>query len=394
MERIRSPNKYWMNESSPTWCGRIFGDYWVNWARGEWCTCCKMQWRPMNSSGPSPWNEEIIKEQQIAVNEGKRHDNCKACWLVEDKGIRSFRQTSASNRVMNRFVINLGNTCNLACNYCWPHNSSMWEAKLNQKIEQPSDLSARHDIFWKWWDANKQTIERLVITGGEPSLMKELYTWLDKADIHNKEILFNTNSAVNLHWWNKFLDRIIKLSETNKVIIRVSMDAVGNKFEWIRHHLSWNIFERNLNSLINVARQHNILVRISPTISCLTLEGILDVAYWIRDNQLNDKDVIVFDDGSLIGAPWGQTPTPWLWIFSDDLQKILDLKGIIRIHPDAVKQLENLIMISKAKRPTDSEIAQMKNSLSQLEQQWSKVSWSTMFPRLYQGLQTVENKKI
>ena len=256
---------------SPTWCGRLFGDHLMNWSQGQWRSCCKMPWDTVQSHGESPWQTDLINQRRTAALTGQRHADCASCWQEEDRGLPSFRQTAASSKIMNRFILNLGNTCNLACTYCYSGNSSMWANKTGNPPRIPDDILLRQETFWKWWKVEKHRIERLVISGGEPSLMSEMYAWIDRADISGKEILFNTNAASNHHWWSRFLSKLDELSNDNRIIIRVSMDAVGDRFEWIRTGLSWGAFERNMRELGALASAKNLLVRVSPTVSCLTL---------------------------------------------------------------------------------------------------------------------------
>ena len=367
------------NENASTWCGRLFGDYLINWQTGEWRSCCKMTWDTINSSGDSPWNLDKIQDRQHSATTGIRHADCSSCWKDEDRGILSFRNMASSSKIMNRFILNLGNTCNLACTYCWSSNSSIWANKTGRHPIVPIDIKQKQELFWKWWDASSEKIERIIISGGEPSLMAETYTWLDRANLHDKEILFNTNVATNQFWWNKFLESIITLSKTNKVIIRVSMDAIGDKFEWIRTRLSWPIFEKNLLSLIEISRANNIQIRISPTLSCLTLEGIVDVADWVISNSTGIDDVLELDSVSMISDPFEHRPDPWAMYFKNDLEYILNVTDV-KLNKDLISQLNNLL--SKQSLPTDENKLNMISALDNLETTWKKPSWKLCFPRL------------
>lgn len=369
---------------SSTWCGRLFGDYLINWEQGTWRSCCKMSWDQINSNGTSPWNNDLIIERQHAALNNIRHSDCLTCWKDEDNGLLSFRQTTASSKVMNRLILNLGNLCNLACNYCWPNNSSIWAAKLNKHPNIPDDIDSRRILFWKWWDdTGNNKIERVIITGGEPSLTEELYSWDAMANIFGKEILYNTNAAVNDYWWERYLDLLSKQSENNRIIVRVSMDAVGPQFEWIRTRLSWPQFEKNIYKLIKLAREKNILIRISPTLSCLSLESLFDVVKWVKENTTGVNDILEFDALSIISDPKPQRPMPWLCFFRNDLIEIKKMLPLIRCNEDFVLQLENLLNISTSKTPSIDERDNMIAALDVLENQWKKQSWRSTFSKIH-----------
>jgi len=359
----------------------------MNWSTGQWRSCCKMPWSVINSTGDSPWQADRIDERRRASMAGQRHADCSSCWNDEDRGIPSFRQTTASSRIMNRFILNLGNTCNLSCTYCHSGNSSIWANKTGNHPHVPDDIADARDIFWKWWNSvGKDRVERLVISGGEPSLMSETYQWIEKADLSGKEVLFNTNAAVNDRWWNEFLLMLRDLSRKNRVIIRVSMDAVDRRFEWIRTGLKWNIFEKNMLDLAEVSQANNILMRISPTLSCLTLEGVLDTANWTKkfSDSIGIRNPFVqYDAFSIVGEPLNQRPDPWLGHFKEDLVRISQMANDVCFNSDLPMQLRSLIRLADKAKPTTTNARSVLLTMSLLENQWGKTSWTAEFPRLH-----------
>lgn len=226
-------------------------------------------------------------------------------------------------------------------------------------------------------------IERLVISGGEPSLMKDMYSWTQRAKLINKEILFNTNCAVNETWWTKFLQEIELLSKQNRVIIRVSMDAQGSRFEWIRTGIKWNVFERCFSQLVDLARKNHILIRVSPTLSCLALEGLRETIEYVRSVGHGKEDVIELDAMSIVSWPTPQRPDPWLKEFTDDLMMIEECQNYMRVNRDLLAQSASLLKVGLARNPTKKDAEMMVSALDDLEIKWSKPSWRHEFPRLF-----------
>lgn len=389
--------KYTMvGSNSPTWCGRLFGDYLMNWSTSRWRSCCKMPWSEIVSTGDSPWQADRIDERRRASMTGQRHPDCSACWDDEDREMPSFRQTAASSRIMNRFILNLGNTCNLACTYCYSGNSSIWANKTGNHPQIPSDIMDSRAIFWKWWDSvGKGQVQRLVISGGEPSLMSETYQWIERANLSGKEILFNTNAAVNESWWKRFLAMLQDLSAENRVIVRVSMDAVDQRFEWIRTGLKWNTFEKNLVDLASISLEKNIVLRISPTLSCLTLEGILDTAKWTKklaDSIGGGNRLVEYDAFSMVSEPINQRPDPWLGYFKEDLRRVNEMSSDVCFNHDLSMQLRSLIRLADKASPTLENARSLQLTMSLLENQWGKTPWADAFPRLHSAvMKTVLN---
>ena len=341
-----------------------------------------MDWSPIMSDGESPWDRDLVNDRRSAALDGKRHSDCSLCWKAEDQGLPSFRTSITSRSVMNRMIINFGNTCNLACTYCWHGNSSVWAAKTGMHPLIPEDMQQKREIFWKWWTGHSSEIKSIIISGGEPSLTTDAYEWIDRAKPRNKEILYNTSAATSQVWWKRFVNTVSELGHENRVIVRVSMDAVGDRFEWIRTGLSWKLFESNLHLLLEKAKQGNMLVRISPTLSCLTLEGMHDVAGWIRDVSDGRMDFIELDGLDLVEYPDYHRPGPWLCYFSTEIQDMLSMDGL-GINRHTRDQMDQLVKVASNRSPSPDDARMMITGMDRLASSWGKPDWRRVFPRLW-----------
>ena len=71
---------------------------------------------------------------------GEKIDNCKTCYVMEDRGYKSYRrsyypETSSSDISLRNIALKLritGSYCNLGCYMCFPHNSSTRRNELNE----------------------------------------------------------------------------------------------------------------------------------------------------------------------------------------------------------------------------------------------------------------------
>lgn len=155
----------------------------------------------------------------------------------------SFDTYQLGNHDLQTIDVRWSNLCNFTCVYCSPQFSSRWANELNIKIEHPSD-SQRHD-FKNYIFQHASQLKHVYLAGGEPLLMKE--------NIELLEILKNKNPNVNLRV-NTNLSKVDTkifdmLCEFKNVHWTVSVESLGEEFEYIRYGGSWQDFSENLNEI-------------------------------------------------------------------------------------------------------------------------------------------------
>lgn len=285
-----------------------------NMSRGEFRSCCRTPSRRVSEDdikrlGPDAFlNSESMIRSRLDLVTGKRHEDCISCWNLEDSGMKSPRHTpeqfwhhlqrrkyinanltySNDNLIAELKKINsednpalksnhpymleisLGNTCDMKCMYCSHHYSTQWateKIKVGEITQEQYDnefpkAPAQFDeTFWEWFDGVKLHLGRIGIIGGEPLIMPEFYTFVDKLidrvdkiNSYRKEkisfwIVTNLNTPPN--YLEKLFNYLPKLTEIFNVEILVSMESVGKKSEYIRNGVSWERFESNINKLLS-----------------------------------------------------------------------------------------------------------------------------------------------
>lgn len=282
--------------------------------RGEFRNCCR--------TPPMKITDEMIDEQGIDAfqhNEtmlktrldlikGKRNQLCRSCWVLEDAGMSSprhgpekFFQYLKANKFVDTqapyseealkielnkinsldhpvlradrpymLEVSLGNTCDMKCMYCSHHYSTQWASErikykeITQEQydrEFPKSSEKFKEEYWKWFDTAKLYLGRLGAIGGEPLIMPEFYTFMDRTiaavepinHLRKKKIsmwvVTNLNTPQN--YLDKFLEYMPKLTTCFDVEILVSMEAVGKRAEYIRNGLNWDRFVSNLDKLLS-----------------------------------------------------------------------------------------------------------------------------------------------
>jgi MoaA/NifB/PqqE/SkfB family radical SAM enzyme len=132
--------------------------------------------------------------------------------------------------------IDFGNQCNLACKMCNPSASSRiaqqyksWQIAFDKKLNWSESESAYQQLL-----ANIKSIKklnRIHIMGGEPTINKKFYKfldWLINNNFENVSLSFVSNGT-------KYNDRLIeKLSKFRSVDIEISLESIHDNNHYIR----------------------------------------------------------------------------------------------------------------------------------------------------------------
>jgi len=206
-------------------------------------------------------------------------------------------------------------TCNFACSYCNPAFSTTWAKDIKTyngyKDIGPNGLDHYgHDhsngryseddnpyvkAFFKWWESDlKRTLTHLRLTGGEPLMSKHTWKLLDlmaEGDSNVSYFAINTN----LNSKQSLIDRLIDKARTIKGLhIYSSNESMGNKAEYIRDGLDWDMWEDNFNKVAksgSFSSMHSMC-----TIGALSLEGLVDYLDWClaTKTKANSRDAVTF----------------------------------------------------------------------------------------------------
>jgi radical SAM protein with 4Fe4S-binding SPASM domain len=268
----------------------------------------------------SIWNGDSIKKFRRNLLEGQIDKRCASCFKREAVNKSSIRtetldkyksylewlpKTASDGTCKHSKPVYLdirySNVCNLKCRTCWHGASSSWfnDAKLlkanfgDKAIIKatPNNDNLINDLLT--FDTE---LEEVYFAGGEPLMMEEHYSFLESLLAKNQTNLhlrYNTNlSALTLKgkraldYWKKF----------KTITLAVSIDAIGEKGEYIRSGLKWNKLLENIE-LIKKQCPH-IKIQIAPTVSNLSILSLCDLHQFFVENSLikiNDIYLNVLD---------------------------------------------------------------------------------------------------
>lgn len=226
------------------------------------------------------WNSDYMREARLNFLSGKKMPQCDYCWTNEARGKISRRQrlnqrysnqpeiddndelleiirneTAADGSTdlnIDGVFVSVGNTCQLRCVHCSPAYSNS-VGKDYEKLGWHSNFKTRRVIaindflndqkafdkhHWPLLRSVSEKIKFLGVTGGEPSLSKELLaymTWLDDQGLAKDIVFYSNTNAVNIK--QPWIDAISKFK---KVILKFSVDGVGPVDDYLRFPGKWD----------------------------------------------------------------------------------------------------------------------------------------------------------
>jgi len=186
--------------------------------------------------------------------------------------------------------ISFANTCNFACSYCSPGQSSRWEHEVRKlgsyPIEDPTvhkdkmhdmlpeDDNPYIDAFWKWLPDAYKDLRYLRITGGEPLATRNFMKLLDfVATNHNPNLtlVINTNLCVpekNLKMFFEKATTLLNAKTIKGLEVYTSMDTWGLQAEYIRDGLDVAQWE---DTVRKVSTTFHVPIRIMVTFGLLSV---------------------------------------------------------------------------------------------------------------------------
>ena len=279
------------------------------------------------------WNSNYMRTVRLQMLEGKVPPSCTKCFEEESKGIVSKRQWESSvwNERLDMatiidatgedgslpvdipyFDLRLGNLCQLKCIMCSPHDSSSWikEWKLQypkyKTIELKQDQQWNNDFDYTWYKkgsflsemrSQAYNIRELYFAGGEPLLIPEHYKIL--------EFMVETGAAKNciLRYNSNGLELPEKLFELwnhfKQVKFNFSIDAVGERNDYIRYPSKWADVVANLERLDNTP--NNITVNIACAVQLLNVMNVPELVNWKESKNFKKINLPPYGAG-LIGT--------------------------------------------------------------------------------------------
>jgi hypothetical protein len=304
-----------------------------------WC-CKQTEGNSLSSFNPTEYfADPVLTDIRTSLKNGIENNLCSSCWKTERSGIQSWRQTngvlpdnikninldtSPYNKIVNRLEIKLDNTCDLACIYCGPWESTSWqrENKKSNFYDYPTpviDESLQQKIIDTVLEIGKFNDDlEIGFVGGESFLSKHIkqaafkkyidafYTHAPLGAALTLKFVSNANTP------DKILNQTIKILEQSKlqyprlqVNVALSFESTGVFTETSRYLSSWDQIDKNVNKWLS---KEWVNITINTAFNALTLSDLPNfVDYVINVHQRYNRKISITSD--IVYYPQGLTPS-------------------------------------------------------------------------------------
>ncbi|CAB4137605.1 Radical_SAM domain containing protein [uncultured Caudovirales phage] len=217
--------------------------------------CCQ---HPRTATNLASWsthpNLQKLQQQFLA---GQQPSQCRGCVNSEalfGQSLRTQSNKDYNNQIYTDTVINFvdyraSNICNFKCRSCDPTFSH----GIAQEVSRNSELQKFYSVNqnkvemvdtenFQWVIDNLDQIDRLMFTGGEPTVMPEVKLMLDqviKKSGDRISVLITTNGSFESDFWYDLPGKIKNLHWT------LSLDSIGPAAEIVRHGTQWAAVKHN-----------------------------------------------------------------------------------------------------------------------------------------------------
>lgn len=242
---------------------------------------------------------ELTNLKDLFLND-QRPAGCVRCWNDEDAGLpskrmldRMYRHDEKNLDDLQVLSVPFGNTCNLLCRTCNSGASSKWaeeEKKLKNKFDiqiHPHKKFYKDSAFINFIKSKANTLIDISFPGGESLLTgiqqhHDYLDWLLEHNPQNVTLTYMTNATTfpDDRYWEKW-------KSFKKINISLSIDGIGNKFEYLRWPAQWNVCYENIKKYQNqIDSYKNLQLSISHTVSIFNILYLNEFFIWCLKEKL------------------------------------------------------------------------------------------------------------
>lgn len=249
------------------------------WPDGKTFPCCLWDSNdPIgnvnNNTLKEIWNSDKLKETRLKMLSGEIVKSCSRCYDLEEMGEDSYRlginkrhkdktylindtksDGSLDDMKLHLWDVRLSNFCNFKCRSCGAELSSSWHSdtlKLGATTDQyPKALININDrsSFMTMLTPHYKYVDEIYFAGGEPLIMPEHYTILNKLiEIGRTDVMirYSTNFSKLSFGKTHIFDLWKHFSDLQ---LYISIDGIGKIGEYVRKGFNDEEFYNNITSL-------------------------------------------------------------------------------------------------------------------------------------------------
>lgn len=264
------------------------------------------------------WNDKPMRQLRLEMLNNKKIDSCNKCYDAEE-GVASDRlsqrrqslaeyahliklvdQTSKDGYLPDApitwLTVKINNLCNQSCRMCNPTLSSSWHKPavalgLLPRGSKPLLIAGKNqkDMLSQIME-HLETLQQISFEGGEPLIIKEFWTILEKLDQlkrYDIALHYSTNLTRSrlkdrsiFDLWKKF----------DKVYVSASLDAEGSRGEYLRPGAEWGDVVNFRKEMIE--KSPNVFFEIKPVLTILNALHIPDFhRSWVHQGLISPSSL-------------------------------------------------------------------------------------------------------
>ena len=300
---------------------------------------------------------------------------CSNCQRLEASGLASMRtgmndglgitgKTELSGPVRIDLLFDI--SCNLACRTCGTYSSTFWQKHLTEHNLWTSPIfSPRHsnEVIQSLQQLDLSNLKQVVFCGGETLLGQSYWdvaAWLAD-NVPNAQqqltLCFQTNGTQSINTKN-----ISIIEKLHLVKLHISLDGVGEKFEYLRWPATWNQVTDNILELKQTAPS-NVMFLIEETISIFNLFYTDELKQWARQHFSTNREGDIINHSNHLA------------------NRDFSLSNCSSEYVDALKTQNNKHLIPSNWKENPTEIFKMIKLIKQFDQ-YRNQSFSKTFPEV------------
>lgn len=248
------------------------------------------------------WNNIQLEPLRETNKQNIWDSDCSNCQRLESSNNVSFRtgmneglqivgQTDLSGPARIDLMFDI--SCNLACRSCSAKSSTYWQKHLKEHGLWDKPIFTprkKNEVINTLSKLDLSNLRQLVFCGGETLLGQEYWEvadWLGNNVPTAKQQLtlcFQTNGTQPIH--PKNFETIEKF---HLVKLHISLDGVGNRFEYLRWPANWRQVTDNILDLRKTLPR-NVMFVIEETVSIFNLLYINELESWVKQNFTTNRE--------------------------------------------------------------------------------------------------------
>ena len=375
-------------------CCHVYGEDYIQ-VDGKDAVLGKTDWKNI-------WDGKYMSDVRAKMIAGMPVKECGRCYEHEEKGLQSSRQWANENYSApvlhsnpTHLELRLGNHCNLKCNSCWSVSSdNIYKERkkilANESVPKWLEDQWQHEIKsveahdWAWYETQQfrdfvdsvaPTLERLYLTGGEPTLIQANQYVLDKlVEANNSKchVAWTTNMTT---WPEGFYDKL-GFFETSE--IQMSIDGYSNHNMYIRYPTDWNKVEENFAKAMQLP--DSVQLKIYFVYQAWNVFDVKPLIEWLESKQGNRRidfvPIFLEHPDQIHSCVW---PDVLKLKVVDELRNINTIR-----HQDPVQRIINYTLNSN--KYSKENMKRMEQFIN-INDRYRRYKFESLFPRLNQVLE-------